>query len=140
MSNKRKFNEFKLGDQFKETRQITFDDVKQFAEVVGDKNPIHLDKEFAEASSFKGRIVHGAFLFGFISKILGVDFPGAGSIYLSQEIKFFRPVYVNSSIEIILEIVEIDTEKKRFKINTNINNTEGKPCVKGQALIWYPDN
>ena len=139
MVGRKKFNDFEIGEQFKETRFIPFEEVEKFANIVGDLNPIHLDKEFAENSSFKGRIVHGAFLIGLISKILGMDFPGAGSIYLSQEIQFLRPVYVDSSIQIILEIVDIDIEKQRFSIDTSIFNGKNKACVKGQAFIWYPD-
>ncbi|MBT3240970.1 MAG: MaoC family dehydratase [Chloroflexi bacterium] len=139
MAERKNFNDFNIGDQFKETRVIPYEEVERFADVVGDDNPIHLDKEFAEKSSFKGRIVHGAFLIGFVSKILGVDFPGPGSIYLSQEIKFLRPVYVDSSVQIILEIIDMDTDKQRFTIDTSILNDKNKTCVKGKALIWYPD-
>ncbi len=138
MTGKRNFDDFKVGQQFKETRHISFEDVKVFAEIVGDKNPIHLDKDFAEKSSFKGRIVHGAFLIGFISKILGMDFPGPGTIYLSQEIKFFRPIYVDTSISIILEIIEIDPIKQYLNISTIINNEKGKASVGGIAKLWFP--
>ncbi|HQV93636.1 MAG TPA: MaoC/PaaZ C-terminal domain-containing protein, partial [Anaerolineales bacterium] len=73
----REFN-FKEGDGFSFERFISAEDVKKFAEVVGDSNPIHLDESFAENSFFKKRIVHGAFLGGLISKALGMDFPGEG--------------------------------------------------------------
>ncbi len=139
MTERKKYIDYSIGDQFRETRLIRFEDVAKFADVVGDNNPIHLDKEFAEKSSFRGRIVHGAFLVGLISKILGVDFPGSGSIYLSQEIKFLRPVYVDTAIEILLEIIETDLEKQRFTLDTSIFDNKNKPCVNGKAVIWYPD-
>ena len=84
---------FQEGDQFRWERHVSAEDVKQFAEIVGDLNPIHLDPEFAANSSFKKRIVHGAFLAGLISKVLGMDFPGQGTVYISQNSVFKRPVY-----------------------------------------------
>ena len=76
---------FQEGDQFQWERFISAEDVKRFAEVVGDLNPIHLDAEFAEGSFFKKRIVHGAFLGGLISKVLGMDFPGQGTVYIGSD-------------------------------------------------------
>jgi 3-hydroxybutyryl-CoA dehydratase len=75
---------FQEGDHFKWERFISAEDVKQFAEVVGDKNPVHIDEEFAARTSFKKRLVHGAFLGGLISKVLGMDFPGQGTIYIPR--------------------------------------------------------
>ena len=83
---------FKEGDQFQWERFISAEDVSRFAGVVGDLNPIHLDPEFAAGSFFKKRIVHGAFLGGLISKVLGMDFPGQGTVYISQTSTFKRPV------------------------------------------------
>jgi acyl dehydratase len=73
---------YNQGDEYKFERYISAQDVKKFAEIVGDLNPIHLDVEFAERSFFKQRIVHGAFLAGLISKVLGMDFPGQGTVYI----------------------------------------------------------
>src|SRR3972149_5649064 len=97
---------FQEGDGFKWERHISADDVQRFAEIVGDLNPVHLDAEFAENSFFKKRIVHGAFLAGLISKILGVDFPGEGTVYISQNTVFKRPVYVDSTVRVEVKVTE----------------------------------
>jgi len=133
-------NEFlyNIGDGFKYDRLITAEDVRQFAEVVGDLNPIHLDVEFAEKSFFKKRIVHGAFLAGLISKALGMDFPGQGTVYISQNSTFKRPVYVDTTVTVKVRVTQVIAEKRRLVLDTNILNSDGKECLTGSATVWLP--
>lgn len=130
---------FQPGDGFSFERYISADDVKQFADIVGDLNPIHIDAEFAEKSSFKKRIVHGAFLAGLISKILGMDFPGQGTIYISQNSAFKRPVYVDTTVKIEVKVTEVLAEKRRLVLDTNVLNENDEICLKGSATVWIPE-
>ena len=133
-------NEFpyKVGDGFSFERLISSEDVKKFSETVGDLNPVHLDEEFAEKSFFKKRIVHGAFLAGLISKVLGMDFPGEGTIYISQNSIFKRPVYVDTAVTVEVKVTEVIPEKRRLVLDTNVLNAEGKVCLEGSATVWRP--
>lgn len=126
-------------DGFSFERFISADDVKQFAETVGDLNPIHLDAKFAEKSFFKKRIVHGAFLAGLISKILGMDFPGQGTVYISQNSVFKRPVYVDTTVKVEVKVTEVMTEKRRLVLNTTVLNENGEICLAGSATVWIPE-
>lgn len=126
------------GDEYKFERHISAEDVKRFAEVVGDLNPIHLDVEFAERSFFKKRIVHGAFLAGLISKVLGMDFPGQGTVYISQNSTFKRPVYVDTTVSVEVKVTQVLAEKRRLVLDTNILNPAGEVCLAGSATIWLP--
>ena len=130
---------FQEGDGFRWERFISAEDVKRFAEVVGDLNPIHLDAEFAETSFFKKRIVHGAFLGGLISKVLGMDFPGQGTVYISQNSVFKRPVYVDTKVTVEVKITQVIAEKRRLVLDTNVLNDQGEPCMTGSATIWLPE-
>ena len=134
-------NEFSYqpGDSFSFERRISSDDVKQFAEVVGDLNPIHLDAEVAEKSFFKKRIVHGAFLAGLISKILGMDFPGQGTVYISQNSVFKRPVYVDTTVKVDVTVTEVITAKRRLILDTNVFNENTEVCLTGTATVWIPE-
>ena len=129
---------YNVGDQFKWERFISAEDVKRFAEVVGDLNPIHLDAELAESSFFKKRIVHGAFLAGLISKVLGMDFPGQGTVYISQNSAFKRPVYVDTNVSVEVKVTQVIAEKRRLVLDTNILNEQGEVCLAGSATIWLP--
>ena len=126
-------------DGFLFERFISSNDVDQFAEIVGDLNPIHLDAEFAEKSFFKKRIVHGAFLAGLISKILGMDFPGQGTVYISQNSVFKRPVYVDTTVKVEVKITEVMIEKRRLVLDTNVFNEKGEICLTGSATVWIPE-
>jgi 3-hydroxybutyryl-CoA dehydratase len=130
---------FNQGDEYKFERYISADDVKKFAEVVGDLNPIHLDVEFAESSFFKKRIVHGAFLAGLISKVLGMDFPGQGTVYISQNSIFKRPVFVDTTVTVEVKVTQVLVENRRLVLDTNILNSEGKVCLAGSATVWLPE-
>jgi 3-hydroxybutyryl-CoA dehydratase len=129
---------FQTGDGFSFERFISAEDVKRFAETVGDLNPIHLDEGFAEKSFFKKRIVHGAFLGGLISKILGMDFPGQGTVYISQHSEFKRPVFVDTTVKVEVKVTEVLVEKRRLVLETDILNNEGKICLTGSATVWIP--
>ena len=130
---------FQEGDQFKWERFISSEDVRRFAEVVGDLNPIHLDAEFAEKSFFKKRIVHGAFLGGLISKVLGMDFPGQGTVYISQNSVFKRPVYVDTTVTVEVKVTQVIAEKRRLVLETNVLNDKNEICLTGLATIWLPE-
>ena len=130
---------FNQGDEYKFERYISADDVMKFAEVVGDLNPIHLDVEFAESSFFKKRIVHGAFLAGLISKVLGMDFPGQGTVYISQNSIFKRPVLVDTTVTVKVKVTQVLAENRRLVLDTNILNSEGKVCLAGTATVWLPE-
>ena len=129
---------FQEGDGFKWERYISADDVRQFAKIVGDSNPVHVDPEFAEKSFFKKRIVHGAFLAGLISKVLGMDFPGQGTIYISQNAVFKRPVYVDSMVLVEVSVTQVIQEKRRLVLDTDVLNAEGEICLAGSAIVWLP--
>ena len=126
------------GDGFIFEKYISAEDVQKFAEVVGDLNPINLDARFAEKSFFKKRIVHGAFLTGLISKVLGMDFPGQGTVYISQNSVFKRPVYVDTTVSVEVKVAQVIAEKRRLVLDTNIINSNGEVCLAGSATVWLP--
>lgn len=129
---------FQEGDQFRWDRFISAEDVKQFAEIVGDLNPVHIDAEFAAKTKFKKRIVHGAFLGGLISKVLGMDFPGQGTIYISQNSVFKRPVFVDTDVSIEVKVTQVIPEKRRLVLDTTVLNEQGDICLTGSAMVWLP--
>ncbi len=129
---------YQVGDGTSFERFISAEDVRRFAEIVGDLNPVHLDEVFAENSFFKKRIVHGAFLGGLISKVLGMDFPGQGTIYISQNSIFKRPVYVDTTVRVEIKVTQVIPEKRRLVLDTHVLNSDGDVCMTGTATVWRP--
>ena len=111
------------------------ENVIAFAEVTGDKNPVHLDETYAASTIFKKPIVHGMLGASLFSKVFGTMFPGEGTIYLSQTLNFLKPMYVNENYEAVFEVKEIILEKNRAIISTSIKNQEGKSLMSGEALL-----
>ena len=132
------YNSLQIGDTHSSKRFISEADVQGFADVTGDDNPIHLDPEYAKNTRFGEPIVHGVLLLGIVSKVLGRDFPGHGSIAVSMSVKWLRPVPVGSEIEIQIKIVEkVDARKQvRARLAGYIN---GKMCLGGEAVFIPPD-
>lgn len=127
------FEKLEIGNTESLSRTLTEEDLILFAKVSGDTNPIHLDESFAVGSQFKGRIAHGMWTASIISCALATKMPGPGGVYLSQEVKFIRPVYVGDTITVQLKVTAINTVRKRVTIETNVTNQYGKIVVKGMA-------
>lgn len=132
------YDSLQVGDTFTTTRFISEDDVLAFAKVTGDDNPIHIDQAYAEASRFGYRIVHGVLLLGLISKVLGRDFPGHGSIAVSLSCRFLRPVPVGSEVRIEIKIVEKLDKHRHVRGKTTVYNHENKIAIGGEARIIPP--
>ncbi|WP_461534758.1 MaoC family dehydratase [Spongorhabdus nitratireducens] len=129
------FEQLKVGDATTLTRTLTEQDLILFAKVSGDTNPVHLDQEYAATTQFEGRIAHGMWTSSLISCALATQLPGPGGIYLSQEVKFMRPVKIGDTVTVKLEVTDINLRRKRATISTNVVNQDGKTVVKGSAEV-----
>jgi len=124
-----------IGQVYEVKRIVTDEMVKHFAEATGDKNPVHLDEEYAKNTIFGGRIAHGILSLGIISSVLGMEFPGAGTIYLMQNAKFRRPVYIGEEVTVKLIVKEVDREKLRVLLETYVVKENGENAIEGEALV-----
>ncbi|CCU84343.1 MULTISPECIES: MaoC family dehydratase [Mesotoga] len=132
-----KFEDFFVGQNFSTRRRITTEMVDSFANLTGDRNPVHTDEEFARKSRFGRRIAHGMLSVGIISAILGNEFPGPGSIYMKQEVRFLKPIFLEEEVLITIEILEIKVEKKRLSVRTTVEKNNGELAVDGEALLLF---
>ena len=101
------------GQEASLSKIISDDDIHDFAKLSGDKNPVHIDDEYASKTIFKKRIAHGFLTASFISTLIASKLPGPGSIYLKQSLKFLGPVFVGETILIKVKVIEINIEKKK---------------------------
>ena len=113
-------------------KTISGADVEMFAALSGDTNPIHLDESYAKNSDFGQRIVHGMFSAALISAVAGTKLPGAGGIYLSQELKFRKPIFIDDTATATLTITDINLRRARICMKTEVH-VEGKLVVSGEA-------
>ncbi len=131
------FEDLSVGMESVYSREVTKADIQAFAEVSGDRNPLHLDEDYASGTMFKGCIAHGMLSAGYISKILGTQLPGPGAIYLSQTLKFKAPVRPGETVDTRVEITELDERRKRvtFGCECKVADTV---VVTGEATVIVP--
>lgn len=131
------YEKLEIGDSFKASRVVSAEDVRSFAELTGDDNPIHVDEEYAGTTRFGKPIVHGVLLLGIISKVLGRDFPGHGSIAVGISCRFLRPVPVGSEITVEVKVSEKIEKRKHVKARVYVYH-EDRIAVGGEATIIPP--
>lgn len=119
------------------SQTITDADIKSFAGISGDNNPVHMSDEFAKESMFGKRIAHGLLSASFFSAIFGTKLPGTGCVYVSQNIKFLRPVYLNDTVIASVTIKSIDRERRRIFFDT-LCVVNWKKVISGDAEIYWP--
>lgn len=131
------FEDLAVGMSSTYTSTVTTGDIQSFAEVSSDKNPLHLDEEYASSTMFKGCIAHGMLSASYFSTILGTRLPGPGAIYLFQSLKFKAPVRPGETAEAYAEITGFDERRKRatFKCECKVGDTV---VVSGEAIVMVP--
>ena len=128
----------KIGDSASLTKTFSDADVRKFAKIAGDTNPVHLDDEFAARTQFKKRLVHGMLTAGLISGVLGTELPGAGSIYLSQSINFRAPVFIGDTITATVTIIKVREGKPIITLETICKNQDNVVVIEGEAVLLKP--
>lgn len=111
--------------------------VKQFADLVGDRNPVHLDPEHAARSRFGRPIAHGMLAASLISAALGTELPGPGTIYLSQTLQFRKPVFVGDEVTATVTIVAMREDRPILTLETVCSNQAGEVVVTGEATVLF---
>lgn len=130
-----KIDNYQIG-QFASMKKVFSDkDVETFAELSSDKNPIHLDEDFANQSLFGRRIVHGFLVGSLISAVFGTKLPGEGAIYLNQEMNFRKPVYHGDEITATVIVTNIKKDKGILYFDTKCENNKGEIVIDGKAVL-----
>ncbi len=131
------YSQINVGDTASFQKTISEADVYMYAGVTGDMNPAHINHEAMKDTKFGGRIVHGMLTAGLVSAVLGMQLPGPGTIYLSQQLSFKAPVKMGETIKAVVEVVE-KLEKGRVRLRTTCCNQDGAEVLDGEALVIAP--
>ncbi|MEX3316765.1 MaoC family dehydratase [Sulfitobacter sp. PS-8MA] len=116
---------------------VTDMDIEMFAQVSTDRNPVHLDDDYARETIFEGRIAHGMLTAGLISAVIGEQLPGHGTIYLGQSLKFLGPVRPGDMVLAEVTVTDMDIAKRRVKMDCRCS-VDGKPVLAGEATVLAP--
>jgi 3-hydroxybutyryl-CoA dehydratase len=129
------FRDLEVGQTAAVANTVTERDVVLFAEITGDRNPVHLDAEAAARSRFGGRIAHGMLTASYISAVLGMRLPGPGTVYLEQNLRFLKPVPLGAVVTAEVEVLELLPERRRVRLATRCRNEEGELVLDGSATV-----
>jgi 3-hydroxybutyryl-CoA dehydratase len=130
---------FKVGDSAETTRTIEQADVDEFADVTGDRNPVHLDETFAQQTRFGRRIAHGMLTASLISSVLANQLPGEGSVYLGQTLQFVAPVFPGDEVTARVTVTEVRENRPIIKLETICVNQRGDTVIRGEATVLVSD-
>ena len=131
------FDELTVGQAVETSRVVGAADIEAFAEVSGDNNPVHLDETYAQTTTFGERIAHGMLSAAYISAILGTKLPGPGAIYLTQSLRFRRPVRIGDLVVARATVTALDDAKGRVTLET-VCEVGGKTVMDGEAVVIAP--
>lgn len=133
-----KIEEIAIGMSASYSQTITDADIKEFSGISGDKNPVHMDEVYAKESRFERRIAHGMLSSSFFSALFGTQLPGCGCVYVSQELKFRKPVYIGDTVTATVEVTSVDPKRRRVFFDTYCKVDKSK-VITGKAEIYIPE-
>lgn len=130
-----KFENIEVGDSESIVKKITEDDVRKFVEMTGDNNPLHVDRDYAETTSFKDIVVHGMLGASFISTVIGTRLPGTGALWTSQSMDFILPVRLGDELTITCTVEKKHESQRLLELRTEITNQNEQLILKGKGIV-----
>ncbi len=120
------------------SRSITLTDehVEAFAELTGDRNPLHFDEDFAAGTRFGRRVVQGGLTTGLLHALVAMDLPGPGSVFLSQEWEFTAPVYIGDTITATATVTSVHDSKPVTGLEVRVERDDGEVVLEGEAWCY----
>lgn len=131
----RPWDELQVGETASFDRQISEEDVRAFAALSGDENPLHMDEAYATTTQFGKRVVHGMLLSSLFSQLVGVHLPGKRCLYLAQSLTFRMPVFVGETVTVCGEVTHRSEATHTLTLHTTVTNASGVVCVDGEAQV-----
>lgn len=131
------FEDLSVGQEASLSNTVSEANIVAFAEISGDRNPVHLDADYAATTMFKERIAHGMLSAAYISAVFGMKLPGPGAIYMSQTLKFKAPVKIGDTVVTTVKVAELMPEKRRARFEC-VCTVNDKPVVEGEAMLMVP--
>lgn len=128
--------ELNIGDEAKRTLEVTSERVQLYAEITGDRNPLHFDEAFAAQTKFGRLVAHGGITTGILHALVAEDMPGPGSVFLSQDWKFTAPVYIGDTITATAEVLSVHESKPVCRLGVVVERQDGERVLEGEAWCY----
>jgi len=129
------FDKIQPGDRVCFSKTITDEDVETFASLSGDRNPLHMDEEFAARTRFQRRVVHGMLLANYVSALVGMRCPGPGALWSQQNFRWPTPVFIGDQVHLTLSVKHKSMGSRTLVIEVKTLNQDGKVVMDGEGIV-----
>ena len=126
----------RVGTRAKWTRTLTAEDVELFAQITGDRNPLHFDPGFAAATRFGRLVVQGGLTTGLFNALVAMELPGSGSVFLHQEWDYPAPVFIGDTVTAEAEVIEARPDKPVTRLRCVATRDDGVEVLRGECLVY----
>jgi acyl dehydratase len=116
--------------------EVTPERIEMYAEITGDRNPLHFDEAFAAATPFKKLVAHGGIAAGILNALVAEDLPGPGTVFMSQELKYVAPVYIGDTIEGEVEVLKVHESKPVTQLRVEVRRVGGEVVLEGESWCY----
>ena len=131
-------HQIRIGDSASFGKTLTEADVYQFAGILGNFNPLYVNQEFAAKTVHKRRVVPTMLVASLVSKILGTQLPGNGTVNVAQHMEFLRPVFIGDTVEAWIVVTRIDGKLRRVWFDIACTNQDGDLVATGETEVMPP--
>src|SRR4026209_1672061 len=122
-----------VGQRARRTKTVTSEDVELYARLTGDRNPLHFDADFAARTRFGRLVAQGGIAAGMLNALVAMDLPGAGTVFMSQSLKYLAPTYLGDTLTAEVEVLELKPDKPVCQLHATIRNRDGVTLLEGEC-------
>lgn len=130
-----RYEEIYIGQKVEIIHTVLEKDIIAFAELTGDRNPLHMDETFAAVTPYKKRVVHGMLCASFISTLIGMELPGAGALWVSQTLNFLMPVWIGDVIRVEAAVTHKSEAQKTIALDVSVFNQKNQRVITGKGIV-----
>ena len=124
------------GQQARRTKTVTARDVELYAEITGDRNPLHFDPEFAAGTRFRRLVAQGGITAGMLNAVVAMDLPGPGTVFMSQSLRYLAPTYLGDTLTAEVEVLSVKPDKPVCQLRATITNQDGTVVLEGECWTY----
>ena len=126
----------KVGQKARRSKTVTARDVELYAEITGDRNPLHFDAAFAAGTRFGRLVAQGGITSGMLNALVAMDLPGPGTVFMSQSLKYLAPTYLGDTLTAEVEVLAVKPDKPVCQLKATITNQDGTVVLEGECWTY----
>ncbi|HYB42940.1 MAG TPA: MaoC family dehydratase [Candidatus Methylomirabilis sp.] len=126
----------RVGQRARRTQTVTATEVELYAQITGDRNPLHFDPDFAARTRFGRLVAQGGIAAGMLNTLVAMDLPGAGTVFMTQSLKYLAPTYLGDTLTAEVEVVSLKADKPVCQLHATITNQDGIRVLEGECWTY----